>query len=83
MREKEQIVAFKNYSMCLRDAVGNFTKQLINNLFDVTHLSKSGLATETQFLNILERLSVEDGDYLWSSFKKFFGEIRQKLDLDK
>jgi serine O-acetyltransferase len=82
MREKEQIVAFKNYSMCLRDAVGNFTKQLINNLFDVTHLSNSGLAIETQFLNILERLSVEDGKYLWSSFKKFFGEIRQKLDLD-
>jgi len=82
MKEIEQIVAFKNYSMCLRDAVGNFTKQLINNLFDVTHLSKSGPATRVQFLNILERLSVENGEDLWSSFEIYFCTIRQKLDLD-
>ena len=82
MKETEQIVAFKNYSMCLRDAVGNFTKQLINNLFDVNHLSESGPATRVQFLKILERLSVENGEDLWNSFEDFFVTIRQKLDLD-
>ncbi len=82
MKETEQIVAFKNYSMCLRDAVGDFTKQLINNLFDVAHLSKNGIVTRAQFLNILERLSVENGEDLWNSFEIYFGAIRQKLDLD-
>ena len=38
MKEVAQIIAFKNYSMCLRDAVEVFTKQIINNLFDVNHL---------------------------------------------
>lgn len=82
MKETGQIVAFKNYSMCLRDTVGDFTKQLINNLFDVTHLSDNGKGNRAQFLNILERLSVENGENLWSSFEIYFGTIRQKLDLD-
>ncbi len=82
MKETGQIVAFKNYSMCLRDTVGDFTKQLINNLFDVTHLSDHGKGNRAQFLNILERLSVENGEDLWSSFEIYFGTIRQKLDLD-
>ena len=82
MKETEQIVAFKNYSMCLRDAVGNFTKQLINNLFDVNHLSESGPETRVKFLKILERLSIENGEDLWNSFEDSFVTIRTKLDLD-
>ncbi|ARV16339.1 serine O-acetyltransferase EpsC [Polaribacter sp. SA4-12] len=82
MKETEQIVAFKNYSMCLRDAVGNFTKQLINNLFDVNHLSESGPETRLKFLRILERLSVENGEGLWNDFEDSFVTIRTKLDLD-
>ncbi|KGL61764.1 serine acetyltransferase [Polaribacter sp. Hel1_85] len=68
--------------MCLRDAVGTFTKQLINNLFDVNHLSESGPETRINFLKILERLSVENGEDLWNDFEDSFVTIRQKLDLD-
>jgi serine O-acetyltransferase len=82
MKEVEQIVAFTNYSMCLRDAVEVFTKQLINNLFDVNHLSESGPLTRLKFLKILERLSVYNGDNLWNDFESSFVTIREKLDLD-
>ena len=82
MIEIEQIVAFKNYSMCLRDAVGNFTKQLINNLFDANHLSESGQQTRRGFFKILERLSIGNGENLWNDFENSFVKIRQKLDLD-
>ena len=73
---------FKNYSMCLRDAVAIFTKQLINNLFDADHLTQSGLETREKFLKILERLSIENGNNLWNDFEDSFIIIRQKLDLD-
>lgn len=73
---------FKNYSMCLRDAVAIFTKQLINNLFDANHLTQSGLETREKFLKILERLSIENGNNLWDDFEDSFIIIRQKLDLD-
>ena len=82
MKEIEQIVAFRNYSMCLRHAVGDFTKQLINNLFDVNHLTQSGPKTRIMFLKILERLSVENGENLWNEFEDSFVTIRQRLDLD-
>lgn len=78
----EQLVAFKNYRMCLKDAVGIFTKQLINNLFDVNHLTENGVETRNQFLKILERLSVENGEDLWNDFENSFVIIRQQLDLD-
>jgi serine O-acetyltransferase len=82
MKEVEEIVAFKNYSMCLRDAVGVFAKELINNLFDVNHLSDNGVKTKQKFLKILERLSVENAEDLWTEFENSFVTIRRKLDLD-
>ena len=82
MKEIEQIITFKNYSMCLRDAVEIFTKQLINNLFDVNHCTESGEETRIKFLNILKRLSVANGEDLWNDFENSFVTIRQKLDLD-
>lgn len=75
-------VVFKNYSMCLRDAVAIFTKQIINNLFDVNQLAESGLQTRENFLKILERLSIKNGEKLWENFENSFVSIRQKLDLD-
>ncbi|WP_298782520.1 serine O-acetyltransferase EpsC [uncultured Polaribacter sp.] len=82
MKDVTKIVAFKNYSVCLRDAVAVFTKQLINNLFDVNHLAESGPATREKFLKILERLSIKDGEKIWNEFENHFIEIRKKLDLD-
>ncbi|WP_397447530.1 serine O-acetyltransferase EpsC [Polaribacter sp. R77954] len=82
MKQVAPIVAFKNYSMCLRDAVATFTKQLINNLFDVNHLSESGNKTKTQFLKILERLAIQNAEEIWSAYENHFTDIREKLDLD-
>lgn len=82
MRVMAEKVVFKNYSMCLRDAVAIFTKQIINNLFDVNHFIESGLQTRENFLKILERLSVKNGEKLWDNFENSFDSIRQKLDLD-
>ena len=82
IKKTEKLISFKNYKMCLKDAVGVFTKQLINNLFDVNHLSESGPKTRIQFLKILERLSIDNGEGIWKDFESHFIEIRQKLDLD-
>ncbi|MCL7753841.1 serine O-acetyltransferase EpsC [Polaribacter sp. Z022] len=82
MKEVEQIVTLKNYSMCLRDAVSSFTRQLINNLFDETHLKQSGAKTKLDFLKILDRLSIKNGEELWSEFESSHLYIRQRLDLD-
>lgn len=82
MRVVEEKTVFKNYRMCLRDAVAIFTKQLINNLFDANHFTQSGLQTREKFLKILERLSIENGNNLWDDFEDSFIITRQKLDLD-
>ena len=88
MKQTEQIIEFKkltdfkNYNMCLRDAVEVFTKQLINDLFDENHLSKNGSDTKRKFLLILDRLSVDKGEELWNAFQSSFTVIRKKLDLD-
>ena len=72
----------KNYSMCLRDAVETFTKELINCLFDEQYQQEKGEVTKNKFLRILERLSIENKDCFWLDFEKSFIEIRRKLDLD-
>ena len=82
MEKTAEKVLFKNYSMCLRDAVGIFTKQLINNLFDVDHLTENGPQTRARFLTILESLSIDNGENLWTNFENSFVGIRQQLDLD-
>jgi serine O-acetyltransferase len=82
MKEVEEMVAFKNYRMCLKDAVGVFTKELINNLFDENHLRDNGPKTKHKFLKILERLSLKNGENLWNDFENSFIDIRKKLDLD-
>ena len=73
---------FTNYSMCLRDAVETFTKELINCLFDTNYEEKNGVQTKQLFFKILERLSIENKDCFWLDFQKSFIEIRRKLDLD-
>jgi serine O-acetyltransferase len=75
-------IKFENYSMCLRDAVSIFTKELINCLFDEKYQQEKGEATKNKFLTILERLSIENKDCYWLDFEKTFIEIRRKLDLD-
>ncbi len=78
---KDKII-FKNYSMCLRDAVEDFTKQLINHLFHEDYLVENGENIKNHFFKILKRLSIENGENIWSAFENTFTQIRQKLDLD-
>ena len=82
MKKVSSEIAFINYSMCLRDAVAVFTKELINCLFDEKYQQEKGAATKAQFFRILERLSLENEDFFWLDFEKSFIEIRRKLDLD-
>lgn len=82
MNEVSANIKEQNYSMCLRDAVEVFTKELINCLFDTNYNSINGEATKNKFLKILERLSIENEACFWLDFEKSFKEIRRKLDLD-
>ena len=82
MNEVPANIKEQNYSMCLRDAVEVFTKELINCLFDTNYNSINGEATKNKFLKILERLSIENEACFWLDFEKSFKEIRRKLDLD-
>ena len=82
MEEVAHINKFINYSMCIRDAVETFTKELINCLFDTNYEEKNGVQTKQLFFKILERLSIENKDCFWLDFQKSFIEIRRKLDLD-
>ena len=82
MKKVATKIKFENYSMCLRDAVSIFTKELINCLFDEKYQQEKGEATKNKFLTILGRLSIENKDCYWLDFEKSFIEIRGKLDLD-
>ncbi|WP_299055112.1 serine O-acetyltransferase EpsC [uncultured Polaribacter sp.] len=82
MKEVDEMVALKNYSMCLRDAVAIFTKELINCLFDTNYQKQKATETQIQFFKILERLELGKEPGFWSDFEKSFPEIRKKLDLD-
>ena len=82
MKEVATKIAFKNYSMCLRDAVEIFTKELINCLFDEKYQQEKGEDTKNKFLRILERLKIENETCFWLDFENSFSEIRRKLDLD-
>jgi len=73
---------FTNYSMCIRDAVETFTKELINCLFDTNYEQENGVQTKQLFFKILERLSNENKECFWLDFQESFIEIRRKLDLD-
>ena len=82
MEEVAHINKFINYSMCIRDAVETFTKELINCLFDTNYEQENGVQTKQLFFKILERLSIENKECFWLDFQKSFIEIRRKLDLD-
>lgn len=82
MKNRLETIQVENYSMCLRDAVEIFTKELINCLFDKEYQQEKGEATKNKFLKILERLEIENETCFWIDFEKSFQEIRRKLDLD-
>ncbi|AOW18503.1 serine acetyltransferase [Polaribacter vadi] len=82
MKEVVSEILVKNYSMCLRDAVEVFTKEIINCLFDEKYQQEKGQDTKNKFFKILERLEIENETCFWLDFENSFSEIRRKLDLD-
>ena len=72
----------KSFSMCLRNAVEVFTRDLINCLFDAKYSEVYLEQTASKFYKILDRLSVEHKASYWSDFSKALPSLRQKLDLD-
>jgi serine O-acetyltransferase len=71
-----------SYSVCLKDAVSDFTKQLYYALFDETYHQENITGIKNQFLKILERLLIVDEENIWEQYEALFSEIRTKLDLD-
>lgn len=71
-----------SYSVCLKDAVADFTKQLYYALFDETYCQENITGIKNQFLKILERLLTLDGKSIWEQYEATFLKIRSKLDLD-
>lgn len=73
---------FESYTMCLKEAVETFTKELINSLFDEIYQEKQGRNIRNKFSKILKQLSIKNQDCFWFDFESSFKKIRRKLDLD-
>jgi len=71
-----------SYSVCLKDAVADFTKQLYYALFDETYREENLKGIKNQFLKISKRLLIPDSENIWQQYEGTFLEIRTKLDLD-
>ena len=71
-----------SYSVCLKDAVADFTKQLYYALFDETYHQENLKGIRNQFLKILKRLLIDNAESSWEQYEAKFSEIRAKLDLD-
>ena len=72
----------KSYNVCLKDTVKTFTKRLFYSLFDCDQEEAHSDYLEDTFLKILSSLEIENGKYIWDSFKKELPDIRKRLDLD-
>ncbi len=71
-----------SYSVCLKDSVANFTKQLYYALFDEVYQQKNWDRIKKQFFEILKMFSIDDVHIIWNQYESTFSEIRIKLDLD-
>lgn len=72
----------KSYNVCLKDTVKAFTKKVFYSLFDCDHEAEHAEYLEKTFLQILDKLEIENGENIWEIFKVELPEIRRKLDLD-
>ena len=71
-----------SYSVCLKDNVAAFTKQLYYALFEDVYQQENLIGVKKQFFKILRKLSIDDVDIIWKQYESTFSEIRTKLDLD-
>lgn len=71
-----------SYSVCLKDSVAGFTKQLYYVLFDEEYKQENLEGIKKLFFKILKRLSIDDVHIIWKQYESTFSEVRTKLDLD-
>ncbi len=71
-----------SYSVGLKDAVADFTKQLYYALFDEAYHQENFKGIRNQFLKILKRFLIKNAENTWEQYEATFSEIRAKLDLD-
>lgn len=71
----------KNYNVRLKDSIKTFTKRLFYLLFDEQDETELKVL-EKSFLEIADKLSIENKETVWTNFKGKFEGIRKKLDLD-
>ncbi|WP_299556997.1 serine O-acetyltransferase EpsC [Seonamhaeicola sp.] len=72
----------KSYNVCLKDTAKTFTKRLFYALFDEQQMIEHEAYLEKTFLKVLDKLSVDNAEQIWSQFKDGLPEIRRVLDLD-
>ena len=72
----------KSYNVCLKDTVKTFTKRLFYSLFDCEQEEVHKAYLEDTFKKVLKKLSVDNADETWTTFKASLPDIRQQLDLD-
>ncbi|MBJ6366600.1 serine O-acetyltransferase EpsC [Snuella sedimenti] len=70
----------KNYNVRLREVMETFTKRLFYNLFDKQE--SEALFLKQTFLEVAEKLSINNPTDIWEAFENQFPTIREKLDLD-
>ena len=71
-----------SYSVCLKDSVADFTRQLYFALFDEVYKQENLVKIKQQFFKILMKLSINDVHIIWNQYESTFTEIRTRLDLD-
>jgi len=72
----------KQYNVRLKDTIKIFTKRLFYVLFDEKHLEEELSFLKKTFIEIADKLSVEEGEAIWNTYKNQFLKVRKKLDLD-
>lgn len=70
------------YSVCLKDSIAEFTKQLYYALFDEVYHQENFKEIKKQFFKILEKFYLDNSESIWNQYQATFLEIRAKLDLD-
>ena len=75
-------IELKQYNVRLKDTIKIFTKRLFYVLFDEKHLEEELSFLKKTFIEIADKLSVEEGEAIWNTYKNQFLKVRKKLDLD-
>ena len=77
----EKMETNKKYNVRLKDTIAIFTKHLFYVLFDQQHKDELKFIKNT-FLDIAEKLSIENVETVWGTFENQFSDIKKRLDLD-